>query len=76
MKLTHKAEKEMEQLFALRREAIKLLDLVVAEWNSDPQSTQCFDLRIVQRSKEVIARLRAVEHDFSNFPDRKRSRPF
>lgn len=28
-----------------------LLDLIVAEWTSDPTSVQCFDLRIVERAK-------------------------
>lgn len=31
-----------------------VLDLVVAEWESDPMSVQCFDLRIVERAKHLV----------------------
>ena len=45
---------------ALEREAHRILDLVVAEWNSDPMSIQCFDLRIVERAKAVMSRLKQL----------------
>ncbi len=59
--LTPKAEREIEELFALRRETLKLLRLVIAEWDSDPMSVQCFDLRIVQRAKEVSERIKKLD---------------
>lgn len=31
-----------------------LLDLIVAEWTTDPQSVQCFDLRIVARATVLV----------------------
>ena len=31
-----------------------VLDLIVAEWTSDPMSVQCFDLRLVERAKELL----------------------
>lgn len=34
--------------------ALKILRLVVAEWESDPMSVQCFDLRLVEQAKELI----------------------
>lgn len=37
------------------REAMKLLDIINAEFTSDPMSVQCFDLRIVERVKYCIA---------------------
>lgn len=55
-RLTDKAIKEIEEGFDLDREAWRILDLVVAEWNSDPMSVQCFDLRIVERAKVIVAR--------------------
>lgn len=55
--LTPKAAQRMEEKWALQREAIELLKLVVAEWQSDPMSVQCFDLRTVNRATEVVARL-------------------
>jgi predicted LPLAT superfamily acyltransferase len=38
------------------REAHKLLDLINAEFQSDPMSVQCFDLSIVTRVKECVER--------------------
>lgn len=39
-----------------------LLDLIVAEWTTDPTSVQCFDLRIVERAKVLVeARRRQSE---------------
>lgn len=58
-KLTAKAETEIEQSFSNDREAHTLLALIDAEFQSDPMSVQCFDLRIVQRVKECVAK-RAV----------------
>ena len=36
------------------REAMKVLALIVAEFNSDPMSVQCFDLRLVEHAKQII----------------------
>ena len=60
-RLTPKAQAEMEEMFALRDEAIKLLGVVVGEWNSDPMSVQCFDLRTVERAQQVVERLKHFE---------------
>lgn len=52
------AEKSSEQLVY---ECVRLLDLVVAEFKSDPMSVQCFDLNaIVSPSIETIDRLRLL----------------
>jgi hypothetical protein len=59
--LTPKAQQEIEELWRLRRDAVQVLDLVVAEWQSDPMSVQCFDLNLVQRGTSVIERLRALD---------------
>lgn len=59
--LTPKAERELEELFALRREALQLLELVNAEWKSDPTSVQCFDLRLVKRTDQVLTRIKQLE---------------
>jgi hypothetical protein len=57
LRLTRKAQAEMEERFELQREAEELLKVIVAEWETDPQSVQCFDLRIVERAKYVSKRL-------------------
>jgi hypothetical protein len=43
------------------REAFLLLDLIDAEFRSDPMSVQCFDLRIVERVKQCVARRKNAE---------------
>ena len=58
--LTPAAVARIEEGFALRRRAVELLDLVVAEWRSDPMSVQCFDLRIVEEAATTVARLKQL----------------
>lgn len=60
-RLTQKAQQELEETWQLQREAVELLGLIVAEWKSDPTSVQCFDLRTVERAKEVVARLEKLD---------------
>lgn len=56
--MTPKAQRDLERVWDLKREALILLGHVVAEWDTDPKSVACFDLRIVKRSKEVLAELK------------------
>ena len=63
--LTPKAQREIERGFDNTREAHELLALIVAEFESDPMSVQCFDLRIVERAKACVrerAELRKLGH--------------
>jgi len=59
--LTEEAIAEMEDGWRLRKDAVRLLDLVVAEWETDPQSVACFDLRIIEEANQVIRKLKAIE---------------
>lgn len=47
--------------FKNEMEALEILNLIVAEFESDPMSVQCFDLRIVERAKSVIAQRKQWE---------------
>ena len=38
---------------SLQLEAVRLLDIIAAEFVSDPMSVACFDLRIVDQAKKV-----------------------
>lgn len=58
--LTPKAQREIEEGFELKREAVRLLDLINAEFQSDPMSVQCFDLRVVERVKVCVERHRKL----------------
>jgi hypothetical protein len=42
-------------------EALRLLDLIHAEFTSDPTSAQCFDLRIVERVRQCIETRKRLE---------------
>jgi hypothetical protein len=42
-----------------------VLDLIVAEFTSDPMSAQCFDRRLVERAKELS---RATRHEVDAGP--------
>lgn len=59
--MTPKAQREINEVWELRREAVRLLDQVVAEWKSDPMSTQCFDSRLVERAAQVVARVKKID---------------
>lgn len=50
-----------EDLPPNEREIYELLDLIVAEWESDPMSVQCFDLRIVERAKKTVEPFRKLK---------------
>jgi len=52
--LTQKAKTELEESFRNDQEAHRLLDLVNAEFESDRQSVQCFDLRVVRQVKTCV----------------------
>jgi len=52
--------KKIERTFELKQEAIQLLDLINAEWQSDPMSVQCFDSRIVERTDKLLKELKEM----------------
>jgi len=60
---TDEERKRMEYRWELQRKAIKLLDLVVTEWESDPTSVQCFDSRLVSDAIDVSKKLKELVND-------------
>lgn len=56
MQMTREMEREIEESFENDKEAHVLLALIDAEFQSDPTSVQCFDLRIVERVKQCCAK--------------------
>lgn len=54
--MSDRAMREMDAMFRNDIEARDLLNLVAAEFASDPMSVQCFDLRLVERVKLWAAR--------------------
>lgn len=58
--LTDKAVAELEERFKLEKRVVQLLGIIAAEFQSDPTSVQCFDLRIVRESIATVERLRKI----------------
>jgi hypothetical protein len=44
-------------------EMARLLDLIEAEWRSDPSSVACFDLRIVEDVRKALASFKEREKE-------------
>jgi hypothetical protein len=57
-RITPEVQRFIEANFKNTEEAFALIDLIDAEFRSDPTSTQCFDARIVDRVKWCAARRR------------------
>lgn len=55
-RLTPAAIRKIEDRMTNDLEAHDLLELINAEFSSDPTSTQCFDRRIVERVAFCVAR--------------------
>lgn len=60
-RFSDKEQRAIESDFKNTREAFALLKLINAEFQSDPTSTQCFDLRIVESVKWCVARREEFE---------------
>ncbi len=62
--MTKQAEQDHERAFANDREAHVLLDLIDAEFRSDPMSVQCFDLRIVERVRVCVESRKVFKENY------------
>ena len=51
----------------LGEECRELIDIIAAEFESDPMSVQCFDLRIVERAKKAAKTHRRYRSGLSEF---------
>jgi len=58
--LSEKTKRQIEKKWELQHEAVELLKVIAAEFESDPTSVQCFDLRVVERAKAVTRELQAL----------------
>ena len=54
LRFDRKTQEAGEQSFENNREAHALLDLLDAEFRTDPASVQCFDLRFVERVRKCV----------------------
>lgn len=58
-RLTERAQRQLEDSFKNDIEAHDFLDLIDAEFRSDPTSTQCFDKSLVERVRFCVAKQKA-----------------
>ena len=68
-RFSRQEERAIESNFENTKEAHALLDLIDREFRSDPLSTQCFDLRIVERVRECVAKRKDFEKRNPIFAD-------
>lgn len=61
LRLSPSEERRHDDNFTNIEEAFALLDLINAEFTSDPMSVQCFDLRVVQRVALCVAKRKKFE---------------
>lgn len=54
MRMTKAAIKDYEKKAVIDMRLIEIMDIVNAEWTSDPNSTSCFDLRIVLEANALL----------------------
>ena len=46
-------KKKMEKEIKLKARALQIFSIIVNEWESDPMSVQCFDLKIVNEARKL-----------------------
>ncbi len=65
--LTDEAHKEMVDQQAADDRVWHIMDLICAEWDSDPMSVQCFDLHIVEEAKALVKKRKKMHDPFNPF---------
>jgi hypothetical protein len=66
-RLSDRMQRAIESSFANRDEAFALLDLIDAEFRSDPMSQQCFDARIVERVRLCVTLQKDLKEKYGPF---------
>lgn len=54
-------QKRLDEIWALRKDAVRILRLVVAAWGAAPVTAKPFDPIFTARAREVISRLDELE---------------
>lgn len=65
--LTDRAMREMKEQHDADDRVWHLMELICAEWESDPMSVQCFDLRVVEEAKALVAKRKRMLDPFNPF---------
>lgn len=65
--LNPKAEKELFEQMDADKRVWQLMDVICAEFQSDPESVKCFDLRIVQEAVDLVKRRKKMDDFFNPF---------
>jgi hypothetical protein len=70
IRLTDEASREMHEQQEADDRVWHLMDIICGEWESDPLSVQCFDLRVVLEAIALVKRRKAMRDPFNPFNSR------
>lgn len=65
--LTDEAFKDLCKQQDADKRVWEILDIIVAEFETDPTSVQCFDLRIVEEAKKLVRDRKKMNDPFNPF---------
>jgi hypothetical protein len=65
--LTEKARRELQEQHDADTRVWELMDLICAEFQTDPMSRQCFDSRIVEEAVALVRNRKAMRDPFNPF---------
>ncbi len=66
IQFTDKASRQMREQQDADDRVWQLMNIICAEWKTDPQSVQCFDQRIVEEAIALVNRRKAMTWDTFN----------
>lgn len=67
IRLTDSASREMREQQEADDRVWALMDIICTEWKTDPQSVQCFDLRIVTECIALLEKRKRMNDPFNPF---------
>lgn len=67
IRLSDRASREMREQQEADDRVWILMDLICAEWKSDPMAVQCFDERIVREAINLVAKRKRMNDLFNPF---------
>lgn len=65
--LTDRAAREMRESHEVDIRVWQLMEIITAEFKSDPMSVQCFDCRIVREAIDLVAKRKKMKDAFNPF---------
>ncbi len=67
IRLSDKASRELAEQQTADDRVWQIMDIICAEWQTDPISVQCFDLRLVEEAIALVKKRKAMKDPFNPF---------